>query len=307
MVTSPGTQTALVVAHPGHEVRVHGWLEMVHPEVFILTDGSGATGQSRLSATTTLLAECGARRGRIYGRLTDLETYRAILNRNFDVFEQLVCELAHAFASHGVECVTGDASEGYNSVHDLCRILIDVAVSMSSRASGRQIANFDFPVVGRPEACAEDLLPDAICLRLEPDAFARKLQAAAKYYPELLDEVASTLNGDERGVYRKYLDHIGKTDPSIQAMTLDSFRTEFLRPVRSGSKSKEFSAGKPFYEIHGERQVAAGRYSEVIRYGEHMKPLAEALWNYAEIKQISRPDSVFRSMSQSSVSRNHKC
>src|SRR5262249_34481437 len=42
-------------AHPGHEVRLHGWLEMVRPEVFILTDGSGATGQSRLNATTTLL------------------------------------------------------------------------------------------------------------------------------------------------------------------------------------------------------------------------------------------------------------
>ena len=261
-------------------MRVHRWLESVRPQVFILTDGSGATGRSRLGATTALLTECGAGQGRIYGRLTDLEAYRAILNRDFDLFMQLADELADALASQGVECVVGDASEGYNSIHDLCRIIIDVAVSMSRRASNRPIANFDFAVVGRPDLCAEELRSDAICLQLDAYAFTRKLNAARKYYPELLDEVMYTVNGIEQGAY--YLAHTDQGNPSIQVMTLDFFRTECLRPVRDGRNSSALSGGKPFYEIHGERQVAAGRYSQVIRFGEHMRPLADALWNYAE-------------------------
>ena len=34
-------RAVLVVAHPGHELRVHGWLELARPTVCILTDGSG--------------------------------------------------------------------------------------------------------------------------------------------------------------------------------------------------------------------------------------------------------------------------
>ena len=33
----------------------------------------------------------------------------------------------------------------------------------------------------------------------------------------------------------------------------------------------------PFYELYGEKLVAAGRYEKVIRYREHMLPLAEAI------------------------------
>src|SRR5437773_9664320 len=253
---SRGSQSALVVAHPGHEVRVHGWLESVRPQVFILTDGSGATGKSRINSTTALLAECGARRGSIYGRATDLRAYRAILNQHFAMSVELACELADAFVSEGVDCAAGDASEGYNSIHDLCRLLIDVAVNMASQTSNRPIANFDFSVVGRPDVCAEELRSETICLQLEPDAFDRKLTAGRKYYPELLDEVANTFNGAERGVYRRYLDQTGELDPSIQMMTLESFRTECLRPVRGRGDCRVFSGGKPFYEIHGEQQVA---------------------------------------------------
>ncbi len=38
------TPAASVVAHPGHEVRIHGWLERESPHVFILTDGPELDG-----------------------------------------------------------------------------------------------------------------------------------------------------------------------------------------------------------------------------------------------------------------------
>jgi hypothetical protein len=41
---------------------------------------------------------------------------------------------------------------------------------------------------------------------------------------------------------------------------------------------------KPYYEEYGEKRVAEGKYGEVIRYREHVLPLAEALrcqWSMA--------------------------
>src|SRR5438876_6336532 len=73
--TFPGRRAALVIAHPGHELRVHAWVELAQPLAFVLTDGSGHTGQSRLASTSRLLDQTGASSGGIYGRLTDRALY----------------------------------------------------------------------------------------------------------------------------------------------------------------------------------------------------------------------------------------
>src|SRR4051794_29308473 len=56
----PRGRAALVVAHPGHELRVHGWIEAVRPLVHVLTDGSGSSGRSRLESTRRVLGPTGA-------------------------------------------------------------------------------------------------------------------------------------------------------------------------------------------------------------------------------------------------------
>src|SRR5438874_2689284 len=128
---------ALVIAHPGHELCVHGWLENARPRVFVLTDGSGRSGQSRLNSTSEILSAAGARCGSIFGRFSDLSIYTAILEGDFGVFEQLVIELADSFVRDEVEYVSGDATEGYNTIHDTCRIVINAAVELARSKSGR--------------------------------------------------------------------------------------------------------------------------------------------------------------------------
>src|SRR5258708_4480290 len=95
--TIPDSRAALVVGHPGHELLVHGWLEETRPLVFVLTDGSGRSGKSRLASTTRVVEQSGAKAGSIYGRLTDVAAYEAILNHQFDVFARLALELCEAF------------------------------------------------------------------------------------------------------------------------------------------------------------------------------------------------------------------
>lgn len=250
----PGAPAALVIAHPGHELRVYGWLQLVSPLVFVLTDGSGRSGQSRVGLTTKLLAQTGVQPGDIYARLTDLEVYTALLDHDFALFISLAEELAEVLIRGRMQYVVGDAAEGYNPAHDVCRLVINTAVDMAKQRGGWLVANCDFSLVGRPDTCPEELRPRAIRLQLDDTAFARK-RAAARGYAELAREVADTLVS------------IGE----------EAFRVECLRPVDSRAADSALAEEPPFYEWYGEQQVAAGYYKNVIRYREHVAPLAEAL------------------------------
>src|SRR4051812_38917741 len=112
----------LVIAHPGHELRLHHWMEIAQPTVVVLTDGSGATGISRLASTTATLANAGAARGPIYGRMTDAMFYDALLARRFDLFAGLVEELTAVMMETEAEYLVSDSAEGYNPAHDVCRL-----------------------------------------------------------------------------------------------------------------------------------------------------------------------------------------
>ncbi len=247
-------RAALVVAHPGHELRVHRWLELARPTVFVLTDGSGNHGASRLASTTALLDRTGAAPGSIYGRLSDRDLYRAILDADLDLFTDLADELAQGLRD--VEVVAGDAVEGYNPGHDVCRLLLNAAV-LRLEAEGRTIANFDFPLIGAPDDCLAAERGAALRLELDEEALQRKL-AAARTYPELAAEV----------------------DAALANHGSDRFRVECLRPVRYGLDIAGLTSHPPFYETHGEKRVAMGLYGEVIRFQSHLAPLATGLERY---------------------------
>ena len=253
----PGTSAALVVSHPGHELRVYGWLQLTRPTVFVLSDGSGRSGRSRLSSTTKLGEEAGVRFGGIYGRFTDIDIYTAVLDGDFRVFTSLTDELTRELVEEETAYVVGDAIEGYNPAHDICRMIINAAVELSKRRHGREIANFDFLLVGDPAAGSD--VDRAICIRLGRTTHSQKLAAAADY---------TGLNGD-----------VGDALGSFGA---EAFQVEYLRPVNNPSFDPGLFDEPPFYEQYGERQVSRGYYDRVLRYREHMVPLSEALNSYVE-------------------------
>src|SRR5258707_9486157 len=133
---------ALVIAHPGHELRVYHWLSLARPLVFVLTDGSGRAGKSRIHRTHEIVNSLHARPGSIYGRLSDAEIYSAILNGEIFLFVGLAEEMAEALLEGRVEYVVGDAIEGYNPAHDVCRLVTNAAVK-EARRFGKCVENFD--------------------------------------------------------------------------------------------------------------------------------------------------------------------
>lgn len=243
---------ALIVAHPGHELRVHHWLELARPVVFVLTDGSGSAARPRLASTTRVLAAAGARPGGIYGRLSDRELYRGLLEADFPLFAELAAELADACRAAGIGVVVGDAAEGFNPGHDVCRLLQNAAVERVEAATGRRLANFEFPLHTAPDEGGAGA--GTVRLELDDDALERKL-AAAYGYPEMAGEVESAL----------------------ARFGVEPFRTESLIAVRYGLDLGGRGPEPPYYETYGEERVAAGTYRQVVRFREHLAPLAAAL------------------------------
>jgi len=92
----------------------------------------------------------------------------------------------------GIGAVAGDAAEGINPSHDLCRFLIDGAVALVERRTGRALLNYDFVLDSRPDAAPEAVGRDALWLELDAAAVERKI-VAARGYPELRGEVEGAL------------------------------------------------------------------------------------------------------------------
>jgi hypothetical protein len=256
--------TALVIGHPGHELRIHHWLERVRPVTFVLTDGSGHTDRSRLGSTTQVIERAGAARGPIYGALTDRALYQAILRADHALFAQLAQDLAAALLGERVTCVVGDAAEGVNPGHDVCRLLINAAVARIAQTTGRQIRNMEFPVEGPPAECPPEDRAQAVFLTLDDAAYARKI-AAARAYPELAAELERVF-----GIH-----------------DAQAFRAECIRPVRYGLDIGTQFAHPCVYERYGEQQVAAGIYRDVIRF-DHVAQIAAGLAGPARAAQSRR-------------------
>ena len=246
----PAPRAALVIAHPGHELRVHGWLEQHKPLVFVWTDGSGSGGQSRLASTERVLRAAGARPGEIFGAFRDRELYERILAGDVALFARLIDELAAIFRRERIEIVAGDAVEGFNPGHDVGRLLLNAAVEAAGGSAS--LVNYEFTLEAGPRDMAPR--PRPLKLRLDDGALRRKL-AAARGYRELRDEIDEALarHGDE------------------------AFREEWLHPVTYGLSIAHVVGPAPWYETHGARRVTEGTYARVIRFREHIEPLAAAL------------------------------
>ena len=154
------SRAALVVAHPSHELRVHGWMQTARPHVFVLTDGSGRISEPRLQRTTRVLEEVGARPASIYGRVKDLDVYDALIKLNFPFFIQLAQELAEEFERQQKNFVSIDLKAGHHN--DLtvnfrrsCRYSrgTDACAASGLRSSHQHRANYSNPK--RPEIATQ--------------------------------------------------------------------------------------------------------------------------------------------------------
>lgn len=261
----PKGRAALLIAHPGHELRIHGWLERARPVVHVLTDGGGSQGHSRLRFTTQILLQTGATAGSLYGDFADAEIYEAILDRRYGLFIELAEKLSESLREEQLAYLVSDPTDGYNPSHDLCRILADTATRLASNESGRAIARYDYLQIEHPNSAPGAEHTTRIDLQLSEAEFARKMEAACSYTP-----------------LRAEMERL------ISLAGLQGFRAEQLRAAGEPF-TRQHPQSPPYYEVYGERRVAAGAYPRVLRYEEHMVPLMQALEEAASLQRLCAP------------------
>lgn len=248
-----GQQAQLLVAHPGHELLLHGWIGQTRPIVQVLTDGSGHSAVGRLEMTADFLRATHARRGVIFGRLSDREAYAMILEGNTELLLHLVMDLATEMKEQRPKMMVTDAAEGYNPVHDLCRMIAGAAIELATVDT----TQYEYAVVNSPQS-VDAVNGEGFVVELDDAAHAKKIDRARHETARLAD-----------------------IDELLSRHGAEAYRREQFRRVADWS-SIDLQSPLPLYESFGEQRVADHRYSRVIRRAEHMIPLRDALLSAVE-------------------------
>jgi hypothetical protein len=249
-----GAKALLVLGHPGHELRVLGFLARQRAEVCILTDGGGRAANSRLESSRRTIEEAGGGVGPVFGEWSDRETYRMLLEGDCRPLLAVAGRLASWFESREVSVVASDAWEGFNPTHDLCRTIVDAAL----RRASRQWRSWAFPLDGPPNAAPPGVSGEPLEVDLAGAELELKMRLALDYQ-ELRSEVSSA--------FERY----GKA----------AFAREYLWRVDPAWRLTGEAQGVPYYEKVGAERVAHGHYPQVLRFREHFLPVAEALARWA--------------------------
>jgi len=178
----------LVIAHPGHELRLFAWMERERPLIFILSDGSGGAQSSRLDYSVAAIRGAGATLIEGSGQRSDREWYAAILAGDISAFTQVADAITAAALTMHAPLVVSDAADGYNPLHDLCQAIAGAVAARIARDSKAP----EFLV---SPATANAMGTRSIAWELEDETARRKRRAISANTP-LAEEVARLLAED---------------------------------------------------------------------------------------------------------------
>lgn len=244
--------TLLFVGHPGHELLAHKFLNKYRPEVIFLTTGSGNADSPRINGSVDLVEAMGLRVFRPFSPFTDRQIYNLIMDGDFGEFAKVKSAITDFILEHKIERIVGDALEGFNPSHDLCRYIINSCVQdLDGRHS---LQNYDF-------------LQDEVFRNSETKINAR--------------DIVLKLNNDEMdaklGACRKYSELKFEVDRFFEAYGPDFFALEYFRHITDTSVISNWEGDRPFYELHGRKRVKEGIYDKALLFEDHMLPLAKSL------------------------------
>ena len=245
--------SVLVVAHPGHEVRIFGWYQRVRPYLFLLTKGDRGDNCTRLEFAKELADRIGATAGSLFGRYGDREVYNAILARDPTLFVDWTIKLTEAIIALDPNLVVTDSWQLYNVSHDLVHTMTRVATRRAAVRVGHVINIADFAVAPSTLAAALPMGREVFRVELDEAELARKA-TVSKGYPGLNEEVSQLLAVE-----------------GSEAQRIEIFRAMVPFDTLLPSLGTE-----PPYEKYGQQRVASGVYREVIRWNQ-VRSIVEAL------------------------------
>lgn len=188
------SEHVLILAHPGHELRIHHWLELAKPRVYLLTDGSGGRQAARTSYSRDVVEAAGATPGVVFGDVPDAVWYRALLAGDNRFFVDMLTSIDKDLPSATDIQIVSDAVDGYNPMHDLAHAFGSALNRLQGRTRNHLCSAAVPSVAGTVE----------MEITLDEAARDRKV-AAVKAYTPLADEARQILERDPRCFDRECL------------------------------------------------------------------------------------------------------
>jgi hypothetical protein len=245
------TNSALIIGHPGHELRAFKILKDLKPDVYILTDGSGQNNDSRLHQSIKLIESLGATYKYSFIPFPDKEIYNIILSGDLDKIKQIKKQLLISVKENNYSEIYGDALEGFNPTHDICRYIINgIVAEMEKDNPQKPILNYDFLLDKIPDMSSQK--KNNLSFELSPTELEMKIKAALDY-PELKAEV----------------------EMAIERFGVSSFSWELYSRITDLNQISNWKNPFPYYEEIGRKRVASGAYKNCIEFEKHIKPIAE--------------------------------
>lgn len=251
---NPHRRSAAFVAHPGHELRLHGWMSRANPVCTILTTGSrSGTDRDRLQASARIVESTGGQCSALFGVVLDRDLYRMILAGDAAPFQQWTETLAGMLVTNRIERLVVDGWQLYSVSHDLTHIIGRLAAERASRTLGYSIEVLQFEVVPALLAECPDIGKPAFDVNLSDDELDAKF-AAIDSYPGIEFELIEIRQIEEEGHAR------------MERFFVPPPITKVIQPPST----------KPKYEAYGEARLADGIYQDVIRW-HHVEKIIHQL------------------------------
>lgn len=284
MKSLPQANYALSIAHAGHELRLHRFLEIAKPYVFLLTDGSHRFGQDMMMHSVTVIDNAIKQDKKLkfnpkddswkrawmiiqgdqppeHKHIKSSQLYLQLIEQKSEFFEYYINFIASNLIRRNINCIISDGFEKLDFVQHICRIMTDIAVGFIVKNTGKQIFQYDY-AVNLPYDT--DLTDDCIEINLDEEAIDRKVNSILKY-PLAIQDLKANLPLDLNVIIE--LRKMPDGEENIK---------QILKQVGQGFFSKEYLRPYNFTDITEDIEYTISE-NEKISYMKHIKPIQEKL------------------------------
>jgi hypothetical protein len=251
-----GSRSAMVFAHPGHELAVAGLVQRHRPHVLFLTRADSGSDTERENLSLYALGELGVSDRVKFLGLSEIEIYRWLLEGELDPFLELRRKLLAWLQDVQPDRLFGDAFELSNVIHDTGRAILDSA--WREYRTQTPCENFELPLV----------------CRTEPGLWSLRFQQ----FPDSDHEIFHLTEEEIR--IKQTLADWAATQRTEAAMVKPYFviQRELFRGVPVDRDYTTPPKGLRFhYDEWNAEQVKLGKYAQPILFADHFVPVVRKL------------------------------
>lgn len=293
MKNIPSGRGALSIAHAGHELRLHRFIEIVKPYIFVMSEGEKIGGRdSRMKYSFRHLNDTvdekdfmGIQTIQIaenkFQYINDLQIHDEILLGRTGFFGMYISMMIDRMKEKKVDYIVCDASESTDSIHEMCRIATDIAIKYIHKTTGKEIFNYEYSVNRKFDS---DLTEDCVHIKLDNEAMNRKVINILNYHQSIFEDLKPDISLDMNVVseLRKTKQGMFELKKIIEEINPDFLSNEYIRPYIYKEPTE-----RPLYEIKGEALLAQGNHTGAIQYEKHIKPLKKKLEILLGVQDLS--------------------